>query len=356
MFNSSPLRFLASQNIPADSSLVHQLRVDLLYDEFPVLKILWESYKHMTMSYLSDILVSRMSDHIFHALELSPELLEFSQNISSSPAQLLNHYRYFESQGLSSIVLKDHIASWNSSAYWMSLGRCFRFVNPHFKTASGDYVSYPLYYNSKSVLAQYDASSLEVRGNFFYPPGGFREWHTNSINPGWRAYCVFSDESSLSSFNYINPASGSLSIVHDKSDHVNLFRVATSDQDSLWHSVQSSTWRLSMGFRFNIQIQPEEIESYILARDPATFLAYNRTSEWEWWIRLPFWCSKSAVGQFLKCLAASDSSSAISVVHHEICRHNQIAPPDWYISDLMANLVFAFINNLCANFSDSSAL
>jgi hypothetical protein len=325
MFASSPLRFLASQNIPVESSLVHQLKADLLYEEFPVLKILWESYKHMTMSYLSDALVSKMTDHIFHALELSPELSEFSQNISSSPSHLLNHYRRFESQGLSSNVLKDYIASWSSSAYWMSLGRCFRFVNPQFKTASGDYVSYPLYHNSKTVLAEYDASSLEVRGNFFYPPGGFREWHTNSINPGWRAYCVFSDESSPSSFNYINPASGSLSIVDDKSDHVNLFRVATSDHDSLWHSVQSRTWRLSMGFRFNIQISPEEIESYVYARDPVTLSHYNRTSEWEWWILLPFWCSKTAVGQFLKYLDASDPPSAISIVQQEIHRHNQVA-------------------------------
>jgi hypothetical protein len=347
MFNLNPYQFLSSQNIPYDSDLVHQLKVDLLYREFPILRVLWENYKLMSMSYLSDDLVSDMTNHVMRSIELSKDLSFFSRNISSCPHHNLNHYRQFEASGVTSSVLKHHIASWDSSIYWLSLGRCFRLVNPKFRTAAGEYVSYPLYYHDKSVLSEYDASSLEVRGNFFYPPGGFREWHTNSINPGWRAYCVFSDEAKTSSFNYLSPGNNTLSIVADKSDYVNLFRVGSYEEPELWHSVQSSTWRLSMGFRFNIQIHPDEMIPYINERLLDNRYSFNHIEEWEWWIRLPLWCAKSAVVTFLRSIKAGDSPRAISLLEQQIRSHNEMSSSDALINNLHTEALTNCTKEIC---------
>jgi hypothetical protein len=47
------------------------------------------------------------------------------------------------------------------------------------------------------------------RGNFFYPPHGYRGWHTNFLDPrGWRLYLVHNVPSGSSSFRYRHPRTG----------------------------------------------------------------------------------------------------------------------------------------------------
>ena len=45
-----------------------------------------------------------------------------------------------------------------------------------------------------------------VRGLFWYPKGGFREWHTNRFHlSGWRLYMIDCDEDERSWFAYKHP-------------------------------------------------------------------------------------------------------------------------------------------------------
>ena len=44
--------------------------------------------------------------------------------------------------------------------------------------------------------------ALGNSGQFFYPPGGFRTWHTNVWDGlGWRGYIVHVDKDNMSALN-----------------------------------------------------------------------------------------------------------------------------------------------------------
>jgi hypothetical protein len=44
--------------------------------------------------------------------------------------------------------------------------------------------------------------SADLSGQFFYPPGGFRIWHTNCFDGlGWRGYIVHVDQDGKSALN-----------------------------------------------------------------------------------------------------------------------------------------------------------
>lgn len=93
----------------------------------------------------------------------------------------------------------------------------------------------------------FDGHSIQLSGNFLYPPGGFMSWHTNSNTPGDRVYLTYTTESDKSFFRYRN-SDGDIITSYDKSGWtMRRFRVDSSDL--LWHCVYSDTFRLSIGFR-----------------------------------------------------------------------------------------------------------
>jgi hypothetical protein len=88
---------------------------------------------------------------------------------------------------------------------------------------------------------------IRISGNFYYPPGGFREWHTNRKDtPGWRLYYVRTAEPDKSWFNYVDPVSKKMHQIADRDQHFNLFNLDDSD-GLLWHSIYSDTHRFSLG-------------------------------------------------------------------------------------------------------------
>lgn len=98
---------------------------------------------------------------------------------------------------------------------------------------------------------------VAVTGSFYYPPGGYREWHTNADKAaGWRMYYVRVSEEGKSWFHYINPTTDQLVQVPDKDDHFHLFYLTDLEQvktgtrpEFFWHNVVSHTHRRSLGFR-----------------------------------------------------------------------------------------------------------
>lgn len=91
---------------------------------------------------------------------------------------------------------------------------------------------------------------FEQRGIFWYPNGGYREWHTNHPydgaieSAGWRIYLV--DTEGKSSFNYLD-ANGALHKVFDKPLYANIFYLPPVEL--FWHCVASKGNRFSCGFR-----------------------------------------------------------------------------------------------------------
>lgn len=94
------------------------------------------------------------------------------------------------------------------------------------------------------------ASRLPLRvhcsGHFWYPPGSFMGWHTNSGAPGWRLYLTHVREPHQSCFRYRSPETGEIVTSMDSTWDVRLFRVDA--QLPLWHAVHSQTDRFSLGY------------------------------------------------------------------------------------------------------------
>jgi len=96
----------------------------------------------------------------------------------------------------------------------------------------------------KKLLGQ----EVLVRGNFFYPPGGFKEWHTNMHHePGWAMYIVHVEEDHQSWFRYIDPLTKEMVTLWDFNGAVNFFKI--DSHRPFWHCIKSeNTRRWSRGF------------------------------------------------------------------------------------------------------------
>ena len=88
--------------------------------------------------------------------------------------------------------------------------------------------------------------SFENTGHFWYPPGGYMGWHTNSRKPGWRFYITYADKPGNSFFRYRDPISREITTAYDKQWNFRLFKV--SQEEPLWHAVYSNTNRFSIGY------------------------------------------------------------------------------------------------------------
>ena len=100
------------------------------------------------------------------------------------------------------------------------------------------------------------------RGFFYYPPQGWREWHSNWNTPGWRMYLVSNTVDRGSSFFYRDFRTGS--VVHREEPRaiVRLFQIPRGGGwfrggPLLWHSIRSYQGRFSFGLNLNTQTARE---------------------------------------------------------------------------------------------------
>ena len=86
-------------------------------------------------------------------------------------------------------------------------------------------------------------------GDQFYPPGAFRGWHTDRFGYiGWVVFLVQVAQPNKSSFRYMDPATGDMVVVPDRSDVAYFFRTS-AEAPLFWHGVLcESTFRWSQGF------------------------------------------------------------------------------------------------------------
>ncbi len=102
---------------------------------------------------------------------------------------------------------------------------------------------------SEKLAASFDAPyplRVVCSGHFWYPPGGYMGWHTNSGAPGWRIYISHAREPGKSFFRYRDPESGQITTSWDHEWDVRVFRI--TPEAPLWHTVWSQTDRFSLGY------------------------------------------------------------------------------------------------------------
>lgn len=78
--------------------------------------------------------------------------------------------------------------------------------------------------------------SCRCQGDYWYPRGGFRDWHTNKYDAsGWRLYIVDVDAPEQSYFRVKNPTTGKLETLWDRPGTFNFFRI--DPENVLWHCI-----------------------------------------------------------------------------------------------------------------------
>lgn len=99
-----------------------------------------------------------------------------------------------------------------------------------------------IYSEIARLLSDLLKSKVTIRGVFYYPPGGYRVWHSNRIDPpGLRFYIIGGNGGA---FHYLD--NGAVKTVKDVNGSINIFRV--SQTDPFYHSVTSEGDRWSLGF------------------------------------------------------------------------------------------------------------
>ena len=101
---------------------------------------------------------------------------------------------------------------------------------------------------ASSRASDFELLGIRPRGCFYYPPGGFKEWHTNIEQTGWRGYIVGIDKPGMSEFIYENHNTNEVISVKDAHMNVNLFCVPKDSNPQVWHAVRSYCNRFSLGF------------------------------------------------------------------------------------------------------------
>lgn len=96
------------------------------------------------------------------------------------------------------------------------------------------------------LFAAGEDPTLAPTGQYWYPPGGYMGWHTNSRYPGWRIYLTHSTGPGRSFFRYRDPESGDVITSEDAEWSLRLFRVAV--EAPLWHCVRADADRFSFGY------------------------------------------------------------------------------------------------------------
>ena len=110
-----------------------------------------------------------------------------------------------------------------------------------------------LFWKIKEVFGD----DARMSGFFYYPPGGFKEWHTDFEEPQmdpekhWRIYLIKAAEDEASWFQYVDPVSGEIERVYDYDGHLNFFNLI--EEKPLQHSVISNTHRYSLGIKLGDQ-------------------------------------------------------------------------------------------------------
>ncbi len=106
----------------------------------------------------------------------------------------------------------------------------------------------PLLEDLEKAVEHFFGTKCLIVGNYWYPKGGYRSWHTNKYDPhGWAMFLVDVDRPGASWFQYLDPVSEEWIKIPDRPGMVTVFRI--DPDELLWHSVVSEDCnRWSQGF------------------------------------------------------------------------------------------------------------
>jgi len=100
------------------------------------------------------------------------------------------------------------------------------------------------------LMKIYPTHSIIPSGSFYYPPGGYMSWHTNSDVPVNHLYITYADCDDKSCFKYYDSAAGQIISDFDKQGfNVRYFETCNVNKGLFWHCVVSDCNRYSFGFR-----------------------------------------------------------------------------------------------------------
>lgn len=113
---------------------------------------------------------------------------------------------------------------------------------------------------TESLSKLFGKDWITLRGFFYYPPKGYREWHTNAYHMypdqssqeedfTWRAYFVKCDKDNQAWFKYIDPKTDKIEKLFDQDKIIRVFKLPKKTQ--LWHCIYSDCHRFSMGIQLN---------------------------------------------------------------------------------------------------------
>lgn len=212
---------------------------------------------------------------------------EFLSSCSTprDPLPHLNHEEYLRNKTNPPKIFKDTILE-----IWLKLKNRFRSqdrirrqgVTEEADEEDGWFPSqgkYSRQYNAASanphitrvlqLLCQiFQEPHIPHRGNFYYPPNGYREWHTNQFDlSGWRLYLIHTLPTGCSLFRYHLPSTP-LDEITNAIDHdgmVRLFRIPDKREtggEVLWHNIVSDGQRWSLGVLLNERNAQQLLELY----------------------------------------------------------------------------------------------
>ncbi|MEM7407745.1 MAG: hypothetical protein AAF458_20815 [Pseudomonadota bacterium] len=104
-----------------------------------------------------------------------------------------------------------------------------------------------------------------LSGYFYYPPGGFKEWHTDYEDPPeepekrWRVYMIKTTKDNKSWFQYFDTKNRIRKIM-DRNGYLNVFHL--TETPPLWHAVYSNTHRWCIGIKFEESVLETLLEEH----------------------------------------------------------------------------------------------
>ena len=227
------------KNKPENANkFAYQVPISEFTERFPILNEVWTHYKGMC-NYGTE---SKEQTNFLNAIiNKVPYLNNMRNEVMAYPDK--KKYDYFEhSETYGSSDSKRVVIPYND-VWTVKNGKYQHLVQNR---------SFPKYHWDKTKLTQLQNIGVDPRGNFYYPAGGFREWHSNRIDcSGYRVYFVACEDDNKSGLNYIDPVTDTVKTLYDKNETANIFYVNNSKENAFFHSVFSDTDRFSFGFNVN---------------------------------------------------------------------------------------------------------
>jgi len=204
-------------------------------NHFPLLGDIWNQYKGMCNYGTHSV---EQTDLLNSLIKDVPHLVQMRNEVMLYPNK--EQYYNFEKNAIFNNQIYSKKKCDYNDVWHITNGKYQHLINN---------LSFPKYYWREKELKELTKIGTDPRGNFYYPKGSFREWHTNVIHkPGYRMYFISCKEDGKSWFNYVDKDTDKVVNLPDKDEYVNIFYVSDILEEATWHSIYSETDRFSLGF------------------------------------------------------------------------------------------------------------